>query len=118
MKTITTATKEYIVSVLIVVSFITYYFDLLHDGMMTSGVIALVLTVYIGIIWQEKVHDERDEYIRAKVDRILYISTLVLLLIDIIHKTFAHTSYMSEIIILTVLSLVKVVLSKIIKESH
>lgn len=112
MKSLTATTKEYVLSVLIIGSFITYYFDLLHDGMMTSGIIAVVVMVYIGIIWQEQTHDERDEYIRSKVDRILYIMTLVLLLADITYKTFAHVSYMNELSILTILSIAKVVLSK------
>jgi hypothetical protein len=109
------ATKEYILPVLILGSFITYYFDLLHDGMVTSGIIAVILMVYIGILWQEQVHDERDEYIRSKVDRVLYILTLALLLVDITHKTFAHVSYMSELSILTILSIAKIVLSKLIR---
>lgn len=118
MKSLSITTKEFSIALLILGSFITYYFDLLHDGMMMSGVIAVILMVYIGIIWQEQTHDERDEYIRSKVDRILYIVTLVLLLIDITHKTFAHISYMSELVILTTLSLAKVILSTFLRNKH
>ena len=74
--------------------------------------------VYIGIIWQEKMYDERDEYIRAKVDRYLYIITLGLIFADIVYKTFAHQSYMDGVIILTILSLAKVILSKTIRSSY
>jgi ABC-type polysaccharide/polyol phosphate export permease len=114
MKHTTTTLREYIMPVIIVASFLAYYFDLFKDGMMISGVFAVVIMVYIGIIWQEKVHDERDEYIRSKVDRYLYILTLVLIFIDIIHKTFSHQSYMDGVVILTILSLAKVILSKTI----
>jgi hypothetical protein len=69
------------------------------------------------MIWAEKIHDERDEYIRSKVDRMLYIITLIIALLDIVYKTFSHQSYMSDIVFLTVLSLSKIVLSKIIKEN-
>lgn len=110
--------KEYILGFLILVTFITYYFDLLKDGMMMSGVLAVVVMFYISMIWSEKVSDERDEYIRSKVDRMLYIITMILFLIDIIYKTFIHESYMSEIIILTILALSKIFLSKLVKERN
>ncbi len=110
--------KEYILGFLILVTFITYYFDLLKDGMMMSGILAVVVMFYISMIWSEKVSDERDEYIRSKVDRMLYIITMILFLIDIIYKTFIHESYMSEIIILTILALSKIFLSKLVKERN
>jgi hypothetical protein len=113
-----TQTKEYILGFLILVSFITYYFDLLKDGMMMSGLLAVVVMLYISMIWSEKVYDERDEYIRSKVDRWLYIITMSLFLIVIVYKTFSHESYMTEIIILTILALAKIILSKVVKESN
>ncbi len=117
MKIINTQLKEYALAFVIVSSFLAYYFDLLKDGMMMSGIFAVVIMVYIGIIWQEGAHDERDEFIRSKVDRILFILTLVLIFFDIIYKTFAHTSYMDGVIILAILSLSKIVLSKVIKNN-
>lgn len=116
MKLLTTKTKEYILAGLIIISFIAYYYDLLKDGMMMSGIFVAIIALYISLMWAEKIHDERDEYIRSKVDRILYITTLVLLLGDIIYKTFSHASYMNEIILLTILSLTKIVVSTMIKE--
>jgi hypothetical protein len=110
--------KEYILAVLIIGTFITYYFDLLKDGMMVSGIFAVVILLYVGLIWAEKIQDERDEYIRSKVDRSLYILTLLLLLTDIIYKTLTHQGYMSAVMILTVLSLVKILLSKFIKNTN
>lgn len=118
MKIINTQLKEYVLAGVIISSFVIYYFDLLKDGMVMSGIFAVILMVYIAIIWQESAHDERDEFIRSKVDRILYILTLVLIFIDIVYKTFTHESYMGGVIILTILSLSKIVLSKIIKSSH
>lgn len=85
---------------------------------MISGIFAIVIMVYIGSIWQEKIYDERDEYIRAKVDRYLYILTLSLIFMDVVYKTLTHQSYMSGVLILTVLSLTKVVLSKTIQNNH
>ena len=113
-----TKIKEYVLAFVIIATFITYYFDLLKDGMMMSGIFAVVIMVYISMLWAEKIEDERDEYIRSKVDRILYILTLVIVLGDIVYKTFSHQSYMSDIIILTILSLSKIVLSKVIKDTH
>ena len=113
-----TKIKEYVLAFVIIATFITYYFDLLKDGMMMSGIFAVVIMVYISMLWAEKIEDERDEYIRSKVDRILYILTLVIVLGDIVYKTFSHQSYMSDIIILTILSLSKIVLSKVTKDTH
>lgn len=118
MKLHTTKLKEYVLAFLILASFATYYFDLLQDGMMTSGIIAVVIMLYISMIWAEKINDERDEYIRSKVDRFLYIITLVVILGDIVHKTFAHESYMSSVVILTILSLSKILLSYTIKNNN
>lgn len=116
MKKILTITQDYIMPALIVFSFLAYYFDLFEDGMMISGVFVVVIMVYMGIVWQEHVRDEREEFIRAKVDRYLYILTLLLLFVNIIHKTFTHESYMDSVVILTFLSLAKVVLSKSITD--
>jgi nitrate reductase gamma subunit len=113
-----TKIKEYLVALVIIATFITYYFDLLKDGMMMSGIFAVVIMVYISMLWAEKIEDERDEYIRSKVDRLLYILTLIIVLGGIVYKTFSHQSYMSDIIILTILSLSKIVLSKVVKETH
>lgn len=110
-----TKIKEYVLAFLIIVSFATYYFDLLKDGMVVSGIIAVVILLYISMLWAEKIHDERDEYIRGKVDRWLYIITLVLLFADIVYKTFAHLSYMDDVVLLTILSLTKIILSNIVK---
>ena len=113
-----TKIKEYVLALIIIATFITYYFDLLKDGMMMSGIFAVVIMVYISMLLAEKIEDERDEFIRSKVDRILYIITLVIILGDILYKTFSHESYMSDIIILTILSLSKIILSKVIKNTH
>lgn len=110
--------KEYILGVLITLSFISYYFDFFNDEMVVSGVIALVIVAYISILWSEQVYDERDDYIRSKVDRKLYIFTIILLLGDIVIKTFMHQSYMSELVILTLLALGKIFLSKLAKENN
>lgn len=110
--------KEYILGFLILIAFITYYFDLLKDGMMMSGLIAVVILSYIALIWSEKVHDEREEYIRSKVDRWLYIIVMGLFLIDITYKTYIHHSYMSEIVILTILAVSKIILTKVIKNTN
>lgn len=118
MKIITTKIKEYVLAFLIVLSFLAYYFDLFKDGMMMSGIFAVVIMLYISIIWQEKINDERDEYIRSKIDRYLYLLTLSLIFIDTMYKTFTHQSYMDAVIILTVLSLAKVVLSKTIQNNN
>jgi hypothetical protein len=110
--------KEYALPALILASFITYYFDFLKDGMMISGIFSVLIMLYIGILWREQIKDERDDFIRSKVDRYLFISTLGFIFIDILYKTYNHQSYMSEVIILTALSLLKIILSKTIDRKH
>lgn len=109
--------KEIILGVSLVSLFIIYYFNLLNDGMMVSGVITLVIALYTVLIWQEKIYDERDEYIRSKVDRYLYVSTSIMLMIDIVYKTFTHTSYVPTLLILCALSIIKIFLSRFIKDN-
>lgn len=115
---ISSEVKEYILGGLILITFLAYYFDLLKDGMMMAGFLTVVVLSYIVLIWSEKVNDERDEYIRSKIDRYLYILVMGLFLIDIIYKTYIHHSYMSEIIILTILALSKIVLTKVVKSNN
>ncbi len=110
--------KELILGLSLVTLFFVYYFDVLNDGMMVSGFITLIAAMYALLIWQEKIYDERDEYIRSKVDRYLYIITILVLTVDIVYKTFTHTSYISNMLILCVLSIGKIILSKIIKSTH
>lgn len=118
MKFINTKIKEYVLGAVILLAFALYYFDILKDGMMISGVFAVIIMLYISMIWREEVLDERDEYIRAKTDRYLYIITLVILLSDVAYKTFAHQSYMSDVVILTILSLSKIILGKFLKDRN
>ncbi len=118
MKFINTKIKEYVLGAVILLAFALYYFDVLKDGMMISGIFAVIIMLYISMIWREEVLDERDEYIRSKTDRYLYIVTLIIILLDVVYKTFTHQSYMSEVIILTILSLSKIVLGKFLKDRN
>ena len=110
--------KELVLGLSLITLFFIYYFDLLNDGMIVSGFITLIAAIYALLIWQEKIYDERDEYIRSKVDRYLYIITILVLTADIVYKTFTHTSYISNMLILCVLSIGKIILSKVIKSTH
>ncbi len=110
--------KEIALGIILVILFFTYYFDLLRDGMVVSGIITLITSLYALLIWQENIYDERDEYIRSKVDRYLYIVTILMLMVDIIHKTFAHISYVSTLLALCFLSVSKIILSKLIKDKN
>lgn len=110
--------KEWWLMLAIIVSFAIYYLDAFNDGMLMSGFLVILILVYIALIWSEKVQDERDEHIRARTGRILYIVTIFALLIDIIYKTFAHENYVSSVTILTLLALVKVLANKYFKTNH
>lgn len=97
---------------------IAHFLGLFDSGMMISGMMVVFSCVYIGFLWRETVYDERDEYIRAKVDRMLYIFTLILLTGTIVYKAFAHTTYTSEIFIISLLSFGKIIMSYIVKNKH
>ena len=118
LNNISNKVKELVLGLSLITLFFIYYFDLLNDGMIVSGFITLIAAMYALLIWQEKIYDERDEYIRSKVDRYLYIITILVLTADIVYKTFTHTSYISNMLILCVLSIGKIILSKIIKSTH
>ena len=102
---------------LLLVLLIAHFLGLFDSGMMISGLMVVFSCAYIGFLWRESVYDERDEYIRAKVDRILYIFTLILLTIVIVYKAFAHVNYISEIIVISLLSFGKIIISYIIKKT-
>lgn len=97
---------------------IAHFLGLFDSKMILSGIMVVFSCIYIGFLWRESVYDERDEYIRAKVDRLLYIATLLLLTIVIVYKAFAHINYTSEIIVISLLSFAKIVISFIIKNKH
>ena len=118
LNNISNKVKELVLGLSLITLFFIYYFDLLNDGMIVSGFVTLIAAIYALLIWQEKIYDERDEYIRSKVDRYLYIITILVLTADIVYKTFTHTSYISNMLILCVLSIGKIILSKIIKSTH
>lgn len=97
---------------------VAHFLDLFDPGMVVSGLMVVFSCAYIGFLWRESVQDERDEYIRSKVDRMLYIFTLVLLTIVIVYKAFAHVNYVSEILIISLLSFGKILISYIIKKMN
>jgi hypothetical protein len=118
MNIITSYTRELGLTCAIVFTFLAYYFDFFRDGMMMSGVIVTVVVAYAALVWSEKVTDERDDYIRAKTDRALFILTLLLLLASIIYKTFSHESYAFEVTLLTVLAIAKVIIARYSRNIH
>lgn len=97
---------------------IVHFLGLFDSDMMISGLVVVFSCAYVGLLWREGVYDERDEYIRAKVDRMLYILTLILLIIAIIYKTFSHLDYTSEILMISLLSFGKILMSYIVKRTH
>ena len=98
--------------------FLVHILGLLDQSMMFSGFLVTLTCLYIAIIWQEKTLDERDEYIRAKTDRYLYLLTLSVLILSIIYKTFSHENYLYELILVAILSIGKLVISKVLREKH
>lgn len=110
--------NEVALSTLLVILLVAHFLGLFGKGMMVSGLMVVFSCAYIGFLWRESIFDERDEYIRAKVDRMLYIFTLLLLTIVIVYKAFAHTDYTSEILVVSLLSFGKIIMSYIIKNKH
>lgn len=97
---------------------IAHFLGLFDSSMMVSGLMVVFSCAYIGLLWRENIYDERDEYIRGKVDRMLYIITLILLTLVIVYKAFAHVQYTSEILIISLLSFGKIIMSYGIKKMH
>ena len=109
--------NEIVLAFLLFGLLVAHFLGLFDPGMMVSGLMVVFSCAYIGFLWRESVYDERDEYIRAKVDRILYIVTLLLLTAVIVYKAFAHVNYISEILIISLLSFGKIIISYIIKKT-
>jgi hypothetical protein len=109
--------KEILLVILISLSLFVHFFDLLDESMMFSGLIVLIILGYITTLFQEKTQDERDEQIRYKTNRYLYILMISFLLISIIYKIFAHIDYNTELILLTTISFAKIILNKFINEN-
>ena len=109
---------ELSLGIIFIILLIIHVFGLLDQSMMISGALVLFACVYLGLLWSEKVNDERDEYIRSKVDRYLYIGAILGIIIDIVYKTGMHMSYLDLLIILSILTVGKLVLSKVIKDKN
>ena len=110
-----TVVEETGASRIIVIIYITGLFD---ASMMISGAVVVLMCVYIGVLWSEGAVDERDEYIRSKVDRSLYILAIFLISANVLYYAFLHIDYKPQLVILCVLSASKLLLSKIIKEKN
>ena len=110
--------NELLLGALLIGLLIAHFLGLFDSGMMISGLMVVFSCFYIGFLWRESIYDERDEYIRAKVDRALYIGTMFLLTGVIVYKAFAHTNYTSEILIISLLSFGKIIMSYIIKKRN
>ncbi len=110
--------KEIVLSAVIALSLIVHFFDLLNDSMMFSGVIVIIILGYITTLFQESIQDERDEQIRFQTNRYLYILTTFILLAIIIYKIFTHINYQEELLILTIISIAKIILSKFLNEHN
>ncbi len=110
--------KEIILGSLIAFSLIVHFFDLLNDSMMFSGIIVIIILGYITTLFQEKTSDERDEYIRNKTNRYLFVLTTTLLLLIIIFKIFTHIDYKQELLLLTIIAFAKIVLNKFLTDNN
>ena len=116
MKTIKFA--ELILGLTLLIIVIIYITGLFDASMMISGAVVVLMCVYIGVLWSEGAVDERDEYIRSKVDRSLYILAIFLISANVLYYAFLHIDYKPQLVILCVLSASKLLLSKIIKEKN
>jgi len=87
-------------------------FMLLMSGSMIYILLVTIITIFailVGLIWKEKVIDERDELHRRIASRVGYISGVGVLIIGIVWQTiFSHPDYW------IVIALVFMVLGKLI----
>lgn len=109
---------EFYLGLIILSLMFVHFFGLLDQSMMFSGLILILSFTFIGLVWGERSVDERDEFIRAKTDRYLYLLTLTSLSVLILFKTFAHIDYFYELILISILTFGKLVISKYLKNTH
>ncbi len=109
---------EIILGIILFAFFLVHILGLLDKSMMLSGFLVITVCAYIALLFQEKISDERDEYIRSKVDRYVFIYVISLLMLVIIYKTFTHIDYSYELFALFSISIIKLVLAKTIKSNN
>ena len=109
---------EFVLGISIVLLFLVHYFGFLDQSMIFSGILVTLVCAFIGLVWKEQALDEREEFIRTKTDRYLFLLTLSLISLSIIYKTFNHINYFEELLLLVILSIIKLFLSRFISKVH
>jgi hypothetical protein len=100
--------------VLIVTAYV-HQMGLLDAQMMFSGIILLVACLFVVSVWGESALDEREEHVRAKVDRLAYLFTVFVLGCHIAYSAFVHSPDATSLYMLLSIALFKIIVSKYIR---
>lgn len=103
---------EYILLSSLLLVGVLHYLDLLDMKMYFSGLLFLVVCVYISLLWKENVGDERTEFIKAKTDRYLFLILNFILSIYVLFGILLHYDYNQGLILLSLITFTKILISK------
>lgn len=88
---------------------------LLDAQMVFSGLVLFVVCLFVVSVWGESAFDEREEFVRSKVDRWVYLFTVSVLGIHIAYSAFMHTTNTTSLYMLLIIALFKIIVSKYIR---
>ena len=91
---------------------IVHYMGLLDMKMYFSGIIFFAVCVYISFLWKEAKGDERDEYIKAKTDRYLFLLCNFIISLYILLGIILHFDFSIPLLFLSIMTLSKIIISK------
>jgi hypothetical protein len=94
---------------------IVHYMGLLDMKMYFSGIIFFAICAYVLFLYRETSGDERTEYIKAKTDRYLYLLCNFIISIYILLGIILHFDFSIPLFFLSVMTLSKIIISKILE---
>jgi len=109
--------EYFLVGILAFVAFV-HYAGLLDMEMYFSGITLLIVCVYISLVVTEKNGDERNELIKAKTDRYLYLFVNILLSGYVLTGILFHLDIKLATIFLGIMTLSKIIIGKILQNNN
>ena len=110
-------TEYFLIGILALVA-IVHYAGLLDMKMYFSGILLLLVCVYISLVITEKKGDERDEFIKAKTDRYLYLFINILLSIYVLFGILFHFDNTLATALLGIITLAKIIIGKFLQNKN
>lgn len=109
---------EYILLASLFVVGVVHYLGLLDMKMYFSGILFLIVCVYISFLWKENIVDERSEFIKSKTDRLLFLLLNAILSVYVLLGILIHFDYNNSLLLLAGITIAKIVISKYLENKN